>query len=147
MVKTAKDHRNVPWTSCARFHKRIQCNGLKRSKRETKKVREKCGENGKMERSETKVGPVRGSPAGLNNTRQNAVGHQSPRFLNQREMARVDERKEENRGRMEQPRFLFKCPEVTRSRQMWATRCVSPAVRVTCLQRCRLRGSRFSRIL
>lgn len=42
----------------------------------------------------TKVEP-RGSPAGLNNTEQNATGHPSPRFLNQCEMARVDERKEE----------------------------------------------------
>jgi len=34
-----------------------------------------------MERSEAKA-ELKGSPAGLNNTRQNAVGHPSPRFSN-----------------------------------------------------------------
>lgn len=38
-----------------------------------------------MERSEAKA-ELRGSPAGLNNTRQNAVGHPSPRFSNRREI-------------------------------------------------------------
>lgn len=63
-------------------------------KEKQKSTEEKCEENRKMERSKTSIEP-RGSPAGLNNTEQNAVGHPSPRFLNQREMVRVDERKEE----------------------------------------------------
>lgn len=38
-----------------------------------------------MERSEAKA-ELKRSPAGLNNTRQNAVGHPSPRFSNRREI-------------------------------------------------------------
>jgi len=53
--------------------------------KEKQKVSEECKENGKMERSEAKA-ELKGSPAGRNNTRQNAVGHPSPRFSNRREI-------------------------------------------------------------
>lgn len=38
-------------------------------------------------RESGRVGRERGSPAGLNNARQNAVGHPSPRFLKRRKIA------------------------------------------------------------
>jgi hypothetical protein len=76
-----------------------------------------------MEGSEAK-GP-RGSPAGLNNTGQNAVGHPSLRFLNRREIvARVGEKENEKKkreGEMGQrvlPRDFCLNPAVTYSRQM-----------------------------